>query len=64
MNGRNATQARQRLADAAAALEEARRELASAAKAAKDAGVPVREIADILGFRTRRSVYELIRRGR
>lgn len=64
MRGQDATDPRRRLIAAAASLERTRREVASAAKAAKAAGVPVREIAEILGFKTRRSVYELIRRGR
>lgn len=42
----------------------ARSEMAAAAKAAKDAKVPVDAIAEALGFKTRAGVYRLIERGR
>ena len=53
-------QARKRLREAAAEIERARAGMAEAAREAKRAGVPVAEIAELLGYKTRRSVYQLL----
>jgi hypothetical protein len=60
MTGRN--QHLRRLDRAVAGRERAERDLAVAAAEAKAAGIPVEEIAGRLGYRTRKAVYDLLRR--
>jgi hypothetical protein len=54
---------RERLREARAAALGGREEMAAAATQARSEGIPVGEIAQLLGFKTRRSVYQLIERG-
>ena len=55
---------RERLIAAHQASVDARREMALAAEAARAAGMPMAAIAALLGFQTRKAVYDLIKRGR
>lgn len=61
MTGRKDT--RRWLREARAAAEAGRVEMAAAAAQARAEKIPVDEIAEILGFKTRRAVYLLIERG-
>jgi hypothetical protein len=54
----------QRIRRAVQKEADAGEEKARAAAAAKADGVPVDAIAEALGFKTRRAVYQLLKRGR
>jgi hypothetical protein len=59
----DAKDVRDELREARRLSDEGRARAVSAATRAKAEGVPVQEIADLLGFKTRRGVYLLIERG-
>jgi hypothetical protein len=55
---------RQQLRQARRGVEYAERERVAAARVAKEAGIPMHEIATLLGFKRRRSIYVMLERGR